>query len=458
MANSGRARRAVPAWLLAAGLVGAWAGADPSVPSGAQTTATAGLTARPSSSATAAASRLPSETATASPATGWAGDIDALLRARDEVHPDGWHGMPRAEWVAAADAVRARLPGLTDDQALVEMVRLAAMPGWAGRDGHTGIFPFIPGTGTHEFPVRWWRFPDGLRVTAVAPGVDRALVGARVTAIGGRPIDEVQALVDPLAPRDNPSTLLAYGPLYLRCAELLVGLGVIDAVGPTTFSVVDVDGTARDVVLDPITPEADLAWNSGLPHRLPATDAPWLARQSTPLWWEELPTDHALVIQQNEVSGGIGDAITAIRERLDRGGIDRVILDLRHNGGGDNRTLRPFENLLEEPSVDRPGHLYVLIGRITFSAAANFATDLERETSAIFAGEAMGGSPNLYGDAREIPLPDGRFAVYMATTYWERSTPDDARITIEPDLAVDLTWADYAADRDPVLHAVLAAP
>src|SRR4029078_8218423 len=129
-------------------------------------------------------------------------------------------------------------PGLTDDQALVEIVRLAAMPGWAGREGHTGVFPFIPGTGTHEYPVRWWRFSDGLRITAVAPGVDPSLVGARVTAIAGRPIDDVLALVEPLAPRDNPSTLLAYGPLYLRCAELLAGLGVLDAVGPTTVSAV----------------------------------------------------------------------------------------------------------------------------------------------------------------------------------------------------------------------------
>jgi len=70
----------------------------------------------------------------------------------------------------------------------------------------------------------------------------------------------------------------------------------------------------------------------------------------------------------------------------------------------------------------------------------------------------MGGSPNLYGDTRPVPLPDSGQTLYMAARYWERSTPDDARITIEPDIAADLSSDDYFAGRDPVLEAILAAP
>ncbi len=367
--------------------------------------------------------------------------------------------MKRADWIAAADALKARLPSLTDEAALVELVRLAAMPSWNGRDGHSGIFPFIPGSGTHEYPVRWWRFPEGLVITAVGPGVDRTLVGQRVTAIGGHPIDEVLALTDPLAPRDNPSNLLAYGPLYARCSELLAGLGLIPAVGAATFRVGSPSGgQERDVTLEPITAEADLAWNTGLPMRLPPSAAPWLARQDEAFWWTVLDDSGTLVIEQNEVSGGIADQTRAILARIEAGGISRVVLDLRNNGGGDNTTLLPLEDLLRDPAVDRPGRLFVLIGRLTFSAAANLATDLESETSAIFVGEPMGGSPNLYGDARRIDLPYGHQALYMATRYWERSTPDDDRITIEPDLVSDLTAPDYFAGRDPALQTILDTP
>ncbi|MBA3235881.1 MAG: hypothetical protein H0T59_07810, partial [Chloroflexi bacterium] len=80
---------------------------------------------------------------------GWRADIDALLQARERLHPDPWHALPRETWLAAADVVKAAIPTLTDDQALVELVRLAAMPGWTGREGHTGIFPFGADSGTH---------------------------------------------------------------------------------------------------------------------------------------------------------------------------------------------------------------------------------------------------------------------------------------------------------------------
>jgi hypothetical protein len=443
----------VLAWLLVVALA-TGCGSSVSVLSSATTASAAPSAASPRASA------LPPSPSTSSAldrTAGWRADIDAVLDARDHVHPDGWHGMKRADWVAAADAVKAKIPTMTDDQALVELVRLAAMPSWNGRDGHSGMFPFVPDGGTHDYPVRWWRFSDGLVITAArAPNGD--LVGSRVEAINGRPIAEVLALVEPLAPRDNPSNLLAYGPIYLRCSELLAGLGVIDAAGPTTFTVVGRDGSKRDVTIEPIPAAEDVAWNTGLPHLLPPTDALWLKQQSTTLWWQYLEESRTLFVQFNAVDGGTSPIVDEIVARVKQGGVDRVVLDLRNNGGGDNTTLGPIDFGLREPVVDRPGRLFVIVGRITFSAAANFATDLEQETGAIFAGEAMGGSPNLYGDARQIHLPYGNQDVYMATRYWERSTPDDERITIEPTIRVSMSSADYFAGRDPVLDAILKVP
>ena len=111
-----------------------------------------------------------------------------------------------------------------------------------------------------------------------------------------------------------------------------------------------------------------------------------------------------------------------------------------------------------DPAIDQPGRLTLLIGRLTFSAAANFATEIEQTTGATFVGEAMGGSPNLYGDVRPSRLPFGPLGpidVYVATRYWVKSTADDPRITIEPDVAVPLSSTDYLAGRDPVLEAAI---
>jgi hypothetical protein len=387
---------------------------------------------------------------------GWRADIDGLLAARESLHPDPWHGMTRADWVAAADAVKARIPELTDEGALVELVRLAAMPGWKGRDGHTGIF-LTPGSGIHAYPIRSWQFSDGLVITAArAPYED--LVGSRVTAIGGHPIADVLRLVEPLTPRDNPSTLLAFAPRYAGVSELLAGLGVIDHAGPATFSLVGRDGKTRDVTIEPITVEDDVAWHQGQPLRLPPMDAPWLLDQAKPLWWTYLDDSRTLFVQYNSVEAGINGIADEILARAKEDDVARVVVDLRHNGGGDNTTMGHFEDVLRDPAINQPGRLVVLIGRITFSAAANFATDLEQSSAATFAGEAMGGSPNLYGDARQVALPYGGQSVYVATRYWQRSTADDQRITIEPEIHADLSSADYFAGHDPVLQAVLDTP
>ena len=379
-----------------------------------------------------------------------------MLEARDTIHPDGWFGMDRAEWIAAADEVATRAENMSDDQRLVELVRLAAMPTWNGRDGHSGIWPFTPDDGTRLYPVRWWRFPEGLVITAArAPYED--LVGARVEAIGGRPIDEVLRLVEPLAPRDNPSNLLAFSTLFLRVPELLAGLGVIEEAGPTPFTVVGRDGVRREVTIEPVTPEASDAWDSGLPHRLAPTDAAWLRDQDATLWWTFLEDSGTLFAQFNAVRGDATAVISEIRERAQADDVERVVIDLRHNSGGDNTTLAQLELALRDPAIDRPGKLYAIIGRVTFSAAANFATDLEGATSVTFAGEDMGGSPNLFGDTRPVTLPDSGQILRMAARYWERSTPDDMRITIEPEIRAELTADDYFAGRDPVLEAIVAA-
>jgi hypothetical protein len=412
----------------------------------------------------ACGARQPSAAPTATPtlappsaATGLRADLDAMLDARDTIHPDGWHGFARTDWVAAADALAARAADLSPDERLTEVVRLAAMPSWNGRDGHTGIFPFTPADGTLLYPLRWWEFSDGLLVTAARPPYED-LVGSRVEAIAGRPIDEVLRLVEPLGPRDNPSNLRAFAPLYLRVSNLLAGLGVIDVAGPTTFTLVDRDGSRRDMEIEPTVPVFDDDWDSGLPHRLAATDAPWLRDQDTTLWWTFLEDSGTLFAQFNHVRGDATSVVSELRERAKEDDVERVVIDLRHNSGGDNTTLSPLELALRDPTMNREGRLFAIIGRVTFSAAANFATDLEGSTSVIFAGEPMGGSPNLYGDTRPVDLEATGQTLYMATRYWERSTPDDERLTIEPDISVDLSSEDYFAGRDPVLEAILAQP
>jgi C-terminal processing protease CtpA/Prc len=169
-----------------------------------------------------------------------------------------------------------------------------------------------------------------------------------------------------------------------------------------------------------------------------------------------LDDSRTLFVQYNAVAPGIDGTADEILARVKQGGVDRVVVDLRNNGGGDNTTYLHLLTVLQDPAIDRPSRFTVLIGRLTFSAGANFGTVLEGTTHASFAGEAMGGSPNGYGDALSLSLPYGGVSYDVATRYWQMSTADDTRITIEPDLAIPLSSEDYLQGRDPVLDSVIA--
>ena len=110
------------------------------------------------------------------------------------------------------------------------------------------------------------------------------------------------------------------------------------------------------------------------------------------------------------------------------------MVDLRHNLGGDNTADVAFVDALRPSRLNRPGRLYLLVGRATFSAAANFATTMDRGTRATFAGEPTGGGVNQYGETREVrlerlPIP---LLVPVPTEYVEAGGPGDRRLAITP--------------------------
>jgi hypothetical protein len=105
--------------------------------------------------------------------------------------------------------------------------------------------------------------------------------------------------------------------------------------------------------------------------------------------------------------------------------------------------------------VNRRSRPVLLTGRTTFSAAGNFAAEVERSTRARLIGEPPGGSPNQWGDSASFVLPNVGLEVAVATQYVERGRDGDTRASLEPHLRVELSSADWLAGHDPVLAAAL---
>jgi hypothetical protein len=287
-----------------------------------------------------------------------------------------------------------------------------------------------------------------------APGRP-GLVGARLEAIAGLPVREALERVTPLVPHDNPWSLAARAPQYLLVAEVLHGLGLTDAADTAEFDLVRPDGRRMTATLEPIPADAYRAAQPDLfhpmvPPGLPRRPAPpALARRLEERWTATLAGGEVVYVAYNVTLGSTSDLARGLRRLVRRPHVERIVLDLRHNPGGNNTTYGP---LLHE--LERVDDLVVLVGRTTFSAAANLLAELEAGADPLLVGEPTGGSPNLYGDPVPVTLPESGLTAHVAGVAWAPAGPDE-RLAFEPDVRVELTTMDFLAGRDPALSAAL---
>lgn len=405
--------------------------------------------------ASPAAPRQPSASARGSELDAAAAELDRALELLERIHPEPFHAVDRDTFVAELEGLKAGLAELSPEEAATELMRIWTLLA-TERDGHQFALP-LDIDGEPALPIRVYEFEEGVFITdAMAPHQD--LVGARLTAVGETPIDEVLAMLEPLVPRDGPATVPSFRPMFLVRVTVLRGLGL---AGPGEVELtVDEGGEARSVELEPVTSAELRAWAGWLAfHGLAPRDGLRHTQHQDAHFRVELLAEHdAVYVRYAQIQPVSGDEVEELRRVAALPEVERVIVDLRQNTGGDNTTYAPVLSALTDAAVDQPGRLVLMTDRVTFSAAANFATQVERATSAVFAGEAMGGGLNFWNDVEWIELPEFVLPMRLAvsTRYWEKSTPDDPRLSIEPDLAQPVRAADYFAGRDPLLDAVLA--
>jgi hypothetical protein len=366
------------------------------------------------------------------------------------------------------DESRARLAeslaGLTDAQVVVEFMRWVA----ALDDGHGSVDVVDEMSAlAASLPVQFQPFDEGVCVTAAHPG-HAALLGARVVAFEDCPVGRVLDRIDPLVSRDNVYGALERAMQVMRRTAVLHALGIVHAPDGVELELEYPDGTRRRLAV-PAVPQA---WRRR--NEVPAPDG-WIAYHTTlpgvpplylrdcarPHWFEYLAHDALVYFQFNSVSDGPRESLAEFSDRLftfvDTHAVRRLVIDVRWNGGGDLTLVRPLvHGLIRRPAVNRPGGLFVITGRRTFSAAQHTCSVIEANTHAVFVGEPTGSRPNFVGETTPFRLPCSGLQVNVSDVYWQNGWPQDRRTSIAPELRVTPTIAACRANRDLALEAVLA--
>ena len=385
----------------------------------------------------------------------WRDDIAFFARefAANQVDFDQLY--PHATFEAEITRIARAIPRTTDAELVLALMRLVA----GAHVGHTYVrFPTDGPLAFHRLPIGLQWFADGLAVTA-ATDTYRDAIGLRVASIGTMTPDQLQAAVAPYIAFEHPSWLRLQSQSLMLSEEALRAVGQLDADGTALVTLERRDGTTSTLRMTPVpwtdkAPLFTVAQSRGLPLGPARADPGRYYR------YEILPESKTLYIRYNRCADDPQRPFAVFASELfaavdaDPKAIDRVVIDLRANGGGDSRVINPLLAGLRarRPVIGR-GHLYALVGPATFSSGLLAAYALKTTLRATLAGEPPGEKLNSYGEVRELTLPNSKLTVQYSTKYIRLARDNDA--LLQPDIVVTRSIADMLAGKDAVLEAVI---
>src|SRR5215213_5519327 len=230
----------------------------------------------------------------------WQADVRFLGAEIPRRHKNAYHRMKREEFEAAVERLYKEVPSLSDDEISVGMMKLVAMV----HDGHTSLNP-RQFARSGIYPVRLYRFSDGVYVQKAAPAYAE-LVGSRVVRIGSLSIDDAMAAVAPVVAADNEMGVLDIGRMMLSVPEILAGLKINSEKQKLDITI-SKDGKERVVSIRPegeveniVAPPAN--WiDAG------KADAPlYMKRPGDWFWFEYLKDKQIVYVNQDAVQNKPG--------------------------------------------------------------------------------------------------------------------------------------------------------
>lgn len=382
----------------------------------------------------------------------WRTDLRCLVKTLSRVHKNAFFQTTEDDFRQAAARLNTAIPTLREHEIVVELARLVAMLG----DAHTALSVFHPAADFHFYPISFTWFKDGLYVTMVSAEHKRAL-GVRLLRVGDTDIQEACATIGGVISHENEALLKSTTPSYLATAEVLHALGLSRTLDRATFGLEDAGGRF-ELDIPACARSQSIDWLTA-PNQAAVAMPLYMCRPKDYYWYEYLPAQRAVYFQYNRCKDMPAQSFAAFAKDMltfaDENQVDKFIVDLRWNGGGNSMILEPLiQGLRRHPSLNRPGHLFVIIGRKTFSSAILNALDFRNKTKAVLVGEPTGGRPNHYGEVKTFTLPCSGLVVSYSTKYF-RYAKDDTP-SLMPDVTIELSAADFFDGQDPVLDAILA--
>lgn len=395
-------------------------------------------------------------------------DLDILVKNLVEIHPrllNGW--SPEENKVIESAYAKITAP-LSHGEFFFIANEIVTML----NDAHTAIYNNLRQPSL-DLPLFWTR--EGLIVTD-----DRGKfqTGDKVTAIGGRSIEELEEALTKVIPAENNDWLRVKGTDFIKTEFFLEHMGLTS----NRQAVVTVQRGAEDINAT-FKFTTNNSANNYNPYPLAEVDFSY--------YFDEQLSLGVFQLKSCDFTAEYNAALKRFFEEVHIRGIHNVAVDLRNNGGGDSRVVNEFISYLNvkqynsigqiirfspqadaayhygnpngtyhkvNPAVvqnqiktDKPftGNLYILTSGRTFSSANFFAMIIQDNKLGTILGQPTGNQPSSYGDILGFVLPASNFNFTVSHKKFTRPDPSqDPANSIIPDIEAYTTINDIVIRRD----------
>ncbi len=416
----------------------------------------------------------------------WLQDIDELVAKIEQYHPDPYHHYPQQQFYhevrSIKDSINNEKP-VTTTMAMMQLVSKL-------RDRHTVLHPLDPNGFNDWLPIYIYSFEDGFYVVSTLEKYQN-LLGKKLISINGTDISDIFELTTDLHPSDNDigRTQNTY---YLSSMQVLEVLGIADALSAVTVTYKDANDSLANLEVTsiniPFNLNESLFWgemygpmdeahydqytmafqnlklsewrNKSLAEK---QGIPQFLRHRRGYWYEYIADKNAMYVAINYSTHNGRNGFDSFRAFLDevfglvdQKPIDKFILDIRFNPGGDGSTTLPLvHEIIKRDKINQYGKLFTLTGRKTYSAAQMIYAEMLKHTNTLLVGEPAGAPVNGYGDPGTFSLSNSGMQLHISTLYWQMGHPADDSWLQVVDLPFVFSGKEYVAGQDRALNYLL---
>ncbi|MBU5483693.1 peptidase S41 [Clostridium sp. MSJ-11] len=375
----------------------------------------------------------------------WVNDITYLEEQLPKRHKNLFFKVKKEDFYRDMNELKNKVNDYSDEEIKVQLSKIIASIG----DGHTMVYPNIETI----YPLKFYWFKEGIYVVD-APEEYKNTLNLKLDKINGKNISEVLELLKPIISHENSPQFKNLAGIYLTMPEILKGLNIINE---DEVNMIFLDEKGKEIEVD-IKP--DKVENIKYIGKMVEdnNNLLYLRNPYINYWYEYIKEDNTLYFQYNSCSDMKEKPFKQFAKEMfdfiDKNNVEKLVIDLRHNGGGNSSIMNPFfEELEKREELNDKDKLYVVVGRKTFSSAILNALTFKNKTQATFIGEPTGGKPNHYGEVKELYLDNTGITVSYSVKYFKNSKEDTD--SLMPDINVEPSIIDYINKKDAVIEKIL---